>query len=162
MTVRFPSPFRGWRAALLLVSAACASPGRASAECGDHVIILNGPAAANSKAPSAPTPDALPAAPRPPCHGPNCSGSPAPKAPVAPLTAPTTQFKEQAGQAAGGCDPDRGPGFASTAIPTHPDPSAGLPRSSTPRDSADAATPPVTAVRQRAVSSISPWRHFPE
>jgi hypothetical protein len=109
MTVRFPSPFRGWRAAFLLVAAACASPGRASAECGDHVIILNGPAAANAKATPTPanpipTPDTQPAAPRPPCHGPNCSGSPAPKAPLAPITAPTSQFKEQAGQVVGDCD----------------------------------------------------------
>ena len=113
MIARFPTPFRGWRAPLLLVAAACASPGRASAECGDHVIILNGPAAANAKTthtPANPTPDATPAAPRPPCHGPNCSGSPAPKAPLAPITAPTTQLKEQAGHAGSECEADRDSG----------------------------------------------------
>ena len=89
------SLIRSWRAALLLVVAACATPDRASAECGDHVIILNAPASSNH--------DAMPGAaemPKPiklPCHGPNCSGSPThdfpPLAPVAPVS---SQLKELA------------------------------------------------------------------
>jgi hypothetical protein len=85
------APFRGWRAALLLVAAACATPGRAAAECGDHVVILNGPhARANPGHAAPPAADESPAPARP-CSGPNCSRRsghhPAPPAPV-PNTGP--------------------------------------------------------------------------
>jgi hypothetical protein len=87
------SPFSllpGWRAALLLVAvvcAACGSPGRAAAECGDHVTILNRPTVQptpeGTASPAAGVPLAPPMAP---CSGPNCSGGserhPAPLAPV--------------------------------------------------------------------------------
>ena len=84
MRAMLPSMVRGWRAAMLLVVAACVTPDRAKAGCGDYVTILNGdPAAAHHTADSA-KPDHSP----PPCHGPNCSNAPvddpAPLAPVAP------------------------------------------------------------------------------
>jgi len=83
------------RAALLLVAAACASPGRADAGCGDYVTILNGPAGSAHH----PMPDAdHPAAPaNAPCHGPNCSGAPArDNPPLAPVTPVGPQGKELA------------------------------------------------------------------
>jgi hypothetical protein len=93
MTMRaiLPSPlFRGWRAALLLVAAVCLSPDRAAAACGDHVIILNAPG--NSDRHAAPDASELPA---PPCHGPNCSGTPERDVPpLAPVTSINLQVKE--------------------------------------------------------------------
>jgi hypothetical protein len=87
MPFSLPSPFRGWRAALLLVVIACASPNRATAECGDYVVVLNAndPASPDGRA----TPTGMldhPASPEVPCSGPNCSRAPdrhpAPLAPV--------------------------------------------------------------------------------
>jgi len=80
---------RGWRAALLLVVVACASPQRAAAECGDYVTILNAPAGSTRHAMPSPADTGETRAPaRPPCHGPNCQGAPdrhvPPPAPVAP------------------------------------------------------------------------------
>jgi hypothetical protein len=102
MTSSLPSLFRDWRAAVLLLATACASPDRAAGECGDHVTILttNNPTSAPDRtagraAPTAPahaTPTATTSATEPPvrskrpCSGPNCSrGSdrfPTPPAPV--------------------------------------------------------------------------------
>ena len=98
MSSSLPSPFRGWRAAVLLVAVACASPNRVRAECGEYVTVLS----ANTKTCAAdriegratpfaiPTTDTAesPARPKGPCSGPNCSGRPdhhpTPFAPVPP------------------------------------------------------------------------------
>jgi hypothetical protein len=89
---------RGWRAALLLVVLACATPGRASAECGDHVLILNQPTArADQGGHAAPASDAPAAPPRAPCSGPNCSqGSDRHPAPFTPASPPGPHGKEVA------------------------------------------------------------------
>ncbi|QEL13527.1 hypothetical protein [Limnoglobus roseus] len=94
---------RPWRAALLLVLLACASPGRAAAECGNYVIILNGPAAA---APTA-TPD-HPAPPLP-CSGPNCSRKPEQHAPLPVPVAPTGPQGKDVTPAAGTVEPAHRP-----------------------------------------------------
>jgi hypothetical protein len=94
---------RGWRAALLLVAVACATPGRAAAECGDHVIILNAKASASRDGRATPSSTEgaaeSPVAPRPPCSGPNCSSAPErhppPSAPV-PSSGPTGKEAAQA------------------------------------------------------------------
>jgi hypothetical protein len=87
MTKTFPSLFGGWRAALLLATVAVsASPGRATAACGDHVTILN----AGVKDGVSATPDGgIPVPPRAPCQGPNCSGAPERHAPL-PAPAPSS------------------------------------------------------------------------
>ncbi|MBN9523149.1 hypothetical protein J0H58_32315, partial [bacterium] len=78
--------FRGWRAALVAAVAACAAPSAARAGCGGYVVIRDAdgePAAAPDHG------DPMP------CHGPNCTGSPArdPLAPAAP-PAPHAGAKE--------------------------------------------------------------------
>src|SRR5581483_12182218 len=92
---------RGWRAALPLVAVACFSPGRAAAECGDYVTILNGPAVSGHHA----MPEGGPAPAKPPCHGPNCSGSPvrepAPLAPVVPAGSQAKELTEHTGHVGG-------------------------------------------------------------
>jgi hypothetical protein len=76
-----PALFRGWRAGLLLVVAACATPNRATAGCGDYVTILNG---SDSHQPA-----------KMPCHGPNCSEAPArQQMPLAPVSPVGPQVKE--------------------------------------------------------------------
>jgi hypothetical protein len=93
------SLFRAWRAALLLVAAACASPGRASAECGDYVVVLNGQTLTHSaeRPPSTSLTREAPADPKGPCSGPNCSRSPDhPVPPFAPAPAPGPHGKEAA------------------------------------------------------------------
>jgi hypothetical protein len=94
MATSLPPLVRGWRAALLLVVVACASPGRATASCGDHVTILNDPAGAAEHATKADGPAPF----RLPCRGPNCSGAPRreapPLAPVAPAGAQVKEFAE--------------------------------------------------------------------
>src|SRR5262245_47042971 len=111
----FPSSLlRGWWAALLLAAAACLTPGRASAECGDYVTIRNGPADPAHHATTrdaTPQPDQAPA--RPPCHGPNCSSAPARDPSPLPPVAPTgLQPKELTQHPAAAADPDAGPGSA--------------------------------------------------
>ena len=81
------SLFRGWRAALLLVVVACATPGRATAECGDHVTVLNGQA--TNALHATPAPVGTPASPKVPCSGPNCSRLPDRPAPL-PAPAPVS------------------------------------------------------------------------
>jgi hypothetical protein len=94
------SLFRGWWAALLLVVVACASPGRATAECGDYVVILNtnDPASPDGRATPFSTPTGSvehPASPKVPCSGPNCSRSPERHpAPFAPVSPPGPHGKE--------------------------------------------------------------------
>jgi hypothetical protein len=84
MTSLFPSLVRGWRAALVLAVVACASPARATAGCGDHVVVLN------QNAPSAGAHESLAPGgtdhplPQKPCSGPNCSRAPERQAPAAP------------------------------------------------------------------------------
>jgi hypothetical protein len=101
MATSLPPLIRGWRAALLLVAVACATPGRARAECGDHVTILNGPVAKFDGASAA---GHTPGPQKAPCSGPNCSRSPQRQAPD-PAPAPTSgpQGKEAA-VAAGSAD----------------------------------------------------------
>jgi hypothetical protein len=88
------SLIRGWRAALVLVAAACLTPDRASAGCGDHVTILNGSSQSDHQAGRAdPSDQSGPS--RLPCQGPNCSGEPLHhQAPLAPVTTVTPQGKE--------------------------------------------------------------------
>jgi hypothetical protein len=81
------SLFRGWRAALLLVVIACATPGRAAAECGDYVTVLNDQATNVRHA--MPAPVGAPASPKAPCSGPNCSRLPDRHAPL-PAPAPVS------------------------------------------------------------------------
>jgi hypothetical protein len=104
---------RGWRAALLLVAVACATPGRAKAECGDHVTILNGPAA-NSDGASA----AAPAPQKVPCSGPNCSRAPQRQDPD-PAPAPTSgpEGKEAAVPAGSAEERDSGSARVSDLAP---------------------------------------------
>jgi hypothetical protein len=92
MRASLPSMIRDWRAAMLLVAAACLTPDRASAGCGDHVTILNGSAASEHHA----TAPADPSQPMKfPCQGPNCSGKPVPHpASPAPVPPTTPQGKE--------------------------------------------------------------------
>jgi len=96
MRTALPSLLRGWRAALLLAAAACATPGRASAGCGDYVTILNDSnqtAGASHRAVPAPdgtTGGATESPVKPPCHGPNCSESPARHLPPVPPPAPVS------------------------------------------------------------------------
>ncbi len=91
MAPLLPSLTRGYRAALLLVVVACLSPGRVSAECGDYVTILNVPSGETHQQASheSGATDSHQSPARPPCHGPNCSGSPTrefPPIPPAPVT----------------------------------------------------------------------------
>jgi hypothetical protein len=74
MFTTLPPRFGVWRAALLLAATAFLMPGRAEAGCGDHVTILNesGEPVSYATSPS----DDAPQPARPPCQGPNCSGSP--------------------------------------------------------------------------------------
>ena len=103
-----PSLFGGWRAALLLTTVVlCASSGRATAACGDHVTILNteakdgGTALPNDGVPSP--------APRP-CQGPNCSGVPERHTPPsAPAPSAGPQVKEVAHPAEHTGQPDERP-----------------------------------------------------
>jgi hypothetical protein len=79
-----------------LAAVACSS-GRAAAACGDYVHVVTDGAQADS-----PAMPGEPDLPRPPCHGPGCSGQPTP--PIPPLTAPVTEptgAKELATRAAG-------------------------------------------------------------
>jgi hypothetical protein len=86
---------RDWRAALLLVVVACASPNRASAECGSHVLVLNAPADGEHHA--LPVAGEMPASPKAPCSGPNCSRTPDHHTPpFAPVVTPSSTAKEAA------------------------------------------------------------------
>src|SRR5262245_60728580 len=92
---------RGWRAAVLLVAVACLNTDRASAGCGDYVTILNASPNASQQTDghdgrTDPT-DRLesPVPTKPPCHGPNCSGSPSKKpSPLAPPVPVGSRAKE--------------------------------------------------------------------
>lgn len=66
--------------AVLVVGWLTFAPGRAAAECGDHVTVAGQPAHADRE----PSPEL----PRP-CHGPNCSTRPA--VPLPPVTVPLTE-----------------------------------------------------------------------
>jgi hypothetical protein len=88
---------RDWRAALLLVAVACATPQRASAECGGYVTIHNAPSAATRHAmpPIGKEPD-VPAPARTPCQGPNCSDAPSRNLPPVPVLPVSQHVKEHA------------------------------------------------------------------
>jgi hypothetical protein len=108
MRTLLPSVFRGWRAALLLAAAACATPGRASAGCGDYVTILNDSSGASHHA--MPAPEGATESPaKPPCHGPHCSRSPSrdspPVPPPAPVSAPAQEFTHRLAAPSGADDP---------------------------------------------------------
>jgi hypothetical protein len=93
MKLAFPPLFRGWRAALVLVVAACAIPQRATAGCGDYVTIRNVSDLPNHQSGMVETDSHLPA--KMPCHGPNCSEAPArQQAPLAPVSPVESQVKE--------------------------------------------------------------------
>lgn len=88
-----PTPSRFWQAALLLVAVACLTPNRASAGCGDYVTILDG--TGNVSQHSSSGTNHQPDFPKPPCDGPQCSGSPTPTAPpLAPVAPVGSQSKE--------------------------------------------------------------------
>src|SRR5262245_34061869 len=118
MVRSIPTLLRGWRVALLL-AVACLTPGRASAECGDYVTILNGPgASAHQPMPGAndgatPNHENTPSPVKPPCHGPNCSSTPdLPFPPLAPIAPVGTQVKELTGHLHPATEADAGPGRA--------------------------------------------------
>jgi hypothetical protein len=96
-----------------------ASAGRAAAECGDYVTILNGSGSSGHQSGTRSGHDAVPggtptpAPAKPPCHGPNCSGSPAREAPPLAPVAPTgTQAKELTQHLGPVNSPDAEPGSA--------------------------------------------------
>jgi len=82
--VAFSRIARACGVVLAIAGGAAFSPGRAAAECGDYVHIVNGTHSPTS-APGLPAtlpPDAggQPESPRKPCDGTNCSGKPSPPA----------------------------------------------------------------------------------
>ena len=88
MRETLPSLIRGWLAAMLLVAAACLTPDRASAGCGDHVTILNSSSQSDHQAGQSDQSKL-------PCQGANCSGEPLQhQAPLAPATTVAPQGKE--------------------------------------------------------------------
>lgn len=87
-------------ATALVAVVACLSPGRASAECGDYVIILP-PSGTPHPAKPEPTTAPQPIPVTPPCHGPNCSGSPTRETPPASPPATGGLMKESARHSAG-------------------------------------------------------------
>jgi hypothetical protein len=89
---------RAWRAVTLLVVVVCLSPGRAAAQCGDYVKILNDVNLNNSPLHDAPLArqhttgranESQPA-PQKPHHCPKCSNSPSRDVPSAPPAPPST------------------------------------------------------------------------
>ena len=100
---------RGWRAAVLLAVAACATPDRAAASCGDYLTLHNG----SGHAAEYPTlPNTNSSNPPPPCHGPNCSGAPVHQpVPLAPASISGPQAKEVV-QALDPLDADQSPRLA--------------------------------------------------
>lgn len=86
---------RDWRAALMLVVVACAAPGRATAMCGDDVVLQSDHVHARPDGRAATAPARGAERPKAPCSGPNCSQTPERQpAPFAPAPAP--QGKEVA------------------------------------------------------------------
>jgi hypothetical protein len=77
--------------ALAVAVVVALAPGRAAAECGDYVHILND----RSDAPPAGAPES----PRKPCHGPGCSNQPASPVPLSAPAAPPADPKEGAARA---------------------------------------------------------------
>ena len=75
-------------AALAVIAAIVAFPGRSAAECGDYVHIVKDRVAAESSRLDDIFGQSEQKPPRSPCHGPNCSGNPS--APVPPITAPVS------------------------------------------------------------------------
>lgn len=82
--VSFPSTLFRVGRAVVLVAVVCLASGRARAECGSHVVILNAPGTQDSSDSHAPrTTNALSDTSAPPCSGPNCSGRPERAPPIA-------------------------------------------------------------------------------
>lgn len=103
MILNSPTSVRGGRAALLLVVTACATPGRASADCGDHVVVLAPGAAAHDAGATGHR-----ERPQAPCSGPNCSRAPERHAPQpAPVASPAPHGKEAAHATAPAAPDDR-------------------------------------------------------
>jgi hypothetical protein len=96
-------PERSWRAMVLLAAYLVFNSGRASAECGDYITI-HVPALSQDQGHSPQvtqtntdlTPNEMPVFPlkKQPCHGPNCSKSPTPNSPLAPVVPVSTLIKE--------------------------------------------------------------------
>jgi len=108
MVASLLSRLRIGRTALLFVVVAYLTQGRASAECGDYVTVVNGPtASAHQTTPQEQAPA------KPPCHGPNCSGSPvhepSPLAPVVPAGSQAKELTQHPGTASAS---DASPGSA--------------------------------------------------
>ena len=102
---------------MLLVAVACLNTGRVSAGCGDYVTILKGPRNASHHPDShggrtaVPTYDESPVLAKPPCHGRNCSSSPAkdssPLVPVVPVGPRAKELTQHLGST---CDSGADPG----------------------------------------------------
>lgn len=95
--------FGGWRAAVVAAVAACAAPAAAQAGCGDYVVVRD----ATGAPVAAPDHDPMP------CHGPNCTGSPA-RDPLAPAAPPAPHAGAKECVALGGA---ADPGDARSAFP---------------------------------------------
>src|SRR6266511_4564904 len=119
MVRSLPKLVRGWRAALLLVVVACASPSRASAECGSHVLVLNAPTDGENHA--MPVAGEMPASPKAPCSGPNCSRTPDHHTPpFAPVVTPDPGGKEAAQALCGVEQPDCAAAYPETPLSMQP------------------------------------------
>ena len=95
MTTATARVFGALRGVILLVVIACATPGSASAGCGDYVTILSDPHGSAHHAIPAHGESTAPL--MPPCHGPNCTELPVKHhAPLAPITTVGPQVKELA------------------------------------------------------------------
>lgn len=97
-------PIRNWWGVILIVGA-CLAPARASAACGDYVIIQNAQSSSELQTHKTPQPTnnqqlgvfETPQPLKSPCRGPQCSGLPVrDPAPFTPVTSPTSQAKELA------------------------------------------------------------------
>jgi hypothetical protein len=94
--------FRRVGVAVVVAGALILASGRASADCGDHVTILDGQTADRVSN----GPGAVPDRPKPPCHGPSCSDHPS--TPFAPPIAPASQLTDVKACPVGAGDLDEG------------------------------------------------------
>jgi hypothetical protein len=94
--------FRRVGVAVVVVGALTLASGRAPADCGDHVTILDGQTADRVWN----GPGTVHDQPKPPCHGPSCSNQPS--TPFAPPIAPANHFTDVKACPAGAVDQDEG------------------------------------------------------